>query len=443
MAAAQITSATQQLTYVVRAYPTRQQHAWFARCLSHTRQLYNAALEERIDCYKRLREKYGRDIPRGLGISWAGQNRSLTELRRDPEYAAYPRRMQCWALDQVEAAYKGMFTRHKQGARGKAIGFPKFRSALFWNTIGFNSPIDIKLRERGLYWRKAFGGTLRLRPHRDLPPWEDCTALKLCKDGRRWFAHLTYEVPAAAVKPTPARPVGVDIGLIYPVMRSDGVAPDMPRQSAEDSAAKRRASRALARCRKGSKRRRRVRAQLRRIENRIARRRRARQHVISARLTHHFDAVAVEDLNLRGLNRGGGHGAQGRGIRKAWRDRAPGALLDMLAWKATRDGRPFVRVDPRGTSINCSQCGARVPKRLRERTHCCTECGAVLDRDHNAALNVLARAGWGPGSAKPGVRVSRKSAASGAGLDLKHGSGAAGPRRDARKPRSPPSIAGQ
>jgi putative transposase len=476
-------------TYVVRAYPTRSQHARFARCLRHTRELYNAALEERIGCYERLRERYGQEkirilsddkrlatlrrkygdaIPpellerrwkeiapevkrwlvktgKWIEVSNAGQARGLTELRRDePENAEYPRRLQRWAINLVDAAYKGMFTRHRQGARGKQIGFPRFRGAVFWNTIGWDSPVDFTMRERGLHNAKSFGGTLRLRPDRDLPPWDRCTAARLVRDGDRWFAHLSYEVPAADVKQKPTRPVGIDIGLKQPVMRSDGVAPDMPRAAEADVAAKRRAAKALAvRDRRGpkrSKRRQRLRERLRRIENRIARRRRARQHVISARLVHHFDAVAVEDLNLRGLNRGGGGGAQGRGVRKSWRDRAPGALLTLLEWKAKREGRQFVRVDPRGTSINCSQCGARVPKRLRDRTHCCTECGVVLDRDHNAALNVLARAGWGPGVANAGVRVSRNSAAPGAASTLKHDSDAVGPRRIvSKKSRSPPS----
>lgn len=484
-----------QFTYVVRACPTRAQHARFAGYLRHTRELYNAALEERIGCYSRLRERWGEQkshilsddnpndkkalakLRRKFGdaippellerrwkeltpqikrwlvktgrwneISNAGQARGLTELRRDiPEYAIYSRRLQRWAIDLVDTAYKGMFTRHRKGARGRQIGFPRFRSALFWNTIGFDSPIQIKMHDRGLYWPSVFGGTLRLRPDRDLPEWDKCTAVKFVRDGRRWFAHLTYKVPAVELKPTPTRPVGIDIGLIYPVVRSDGAVLDIPRQSKEDTAAKRRAARALARCKKGggpgSKRRRRVRERLRKIEARIARRRHARLHTISARLTHHFDAVAVENLNLRGLNRGGGGGAQGRGIRKSWRDRAPGTLLTMLEWKAQRDGRQFVRVDPRGTSIECSSCGARVPKRLRDREHSCSECGIVLDRDHNAALNVLARAGWGPGSANPGVRVSRTSAASGAGLDLKHGGAAAGPRQGRAQPRPPPSTA--
>ena len=418
------------LTFVVRAGPTKRQHARLADYLDHTRHLYNAALEERIDCYRKT----------GRSISNAEQARGLTELRRDaPEYAAYPRRLQRWAINLVDAAYRGMFTRHRKGERGRQIGFPSFRSYRFWNSIGWDDPVEFTMRKRGLRAGKSLGGTLRLRPDRELPPWEKCRAVRLCRDGDRWFAHLSYEVPDVVAKPAPLRPVGIDLGLIHLAVRSDGVAMDVPRQNEADTRAKRVAGRALARCRKRSKRRRRVRDRLRRIEARIARRRNARLHVISARLTHHFDAVAAEDLNLRGLNRGGGGGAQGRGIRRSWRDRAPGLLLNQLAWKCERDGRQFARVDPRKTSIECSGCGVEVRKRLRDRMHRCTECDAVLGRDHNAARNIAARAGWGPGCANPGVRGSASSAP-GAGLHLKHGSDAAGPRTRRVDTRGPPSL---
>lgn len=417
------------LTYVVRACPTRQQHARLADYLAHTRHLYNAALEERIGCYQKT----------GRTISNAEQSKGLTELRKDAAFKAYPRRMQRWAINLVEAAYRGMFARHRKGERDRQIGFPTYRGYLFWNTIGWDSPIQFAMRERGLHSVQSFGGTLRLRPDRKLPPWDKCRAVHLCRDGDRWFAHLSYEVPEVVTKPVPMRPVGIDLGLITLAMRSDGVAMNVPRQSEADTAAKRRAGRALSRCRKRSKRRRRVRARLRRIEARIARRRQAKLHVISARLTHHFDAVAVEDLNLRGLNRGGGEGAAGRGIRKSWRDRAHGVLLNQLAWKCQRDGRQFARVDPRRTSIECSMCGAEVRKKLREH-HRCTECGADLDRDHNAARNIVTRAGWGPGVVKPGVRGLASAPAPGAGLTLKHGSDAAGPRRVSADARPPPST---
>jgi putative transposase len=421
-----VVEATLNLTFKIRAYPTRKQHALFAGYLDHTRQLYNAALDERINCYRKT----------GQTLTAIHQSRELTELRNDPDYAIYPRRMQRWAINLVDRAYLGMFTRHKKREK---LGFPRFRGHMFWNTFGFDSPEGFKMRDRGLYNRKAFGGTLRLRPSRPLPPFESLTMATFSRDGERWFANLTYELADVPAKERPARPVGLDIGLITLAMRSDGVPMNVPRQDKADTAEQRRASRALSRCSKRSKRRRRVRARLRRINARIAARRKARLHVISARLTHHFDAVAIEDLNLRGLGQGGGSGAKGRGVRKSWRDRAPGQLAQMLAWKCQRDGRQFARVDPRHTSVLCASCGTGVAKTLRERMHRCG-CGAVLDRDHNAALNILARAWWGPGDAKPDGR-SAAVAVSGAGLSLKHGGReAAGPRRGSRMARPPPST---
>lgn len=278
-----------QLTFRVRAYPTERQYALFADYLDHTRRLYNAALEERIDCYRKTKRT----------LSNNEQAKSLTVLRATPEYAVYPRRMQRWALNLVERAYKGMFSRHRNGDK---LGHPRFRSRLFWSTVGWDSPINFVMRERGIYNRKAFKGTLRLRHDRELPPFTECTAFHLCCDGDRWFAHLTYKVPDVMIK-QPRRPVGIDVGLKVLAVRSDGVPMDASRVGLEDVATLRRAGRALSRCKKRSKRRIQVKQRLRKIHARIANKRKARLHEISARLTHHFDGVAVEDLNLKGLNR--------------------------------------------------------------------------------------------------------------------------------------------
>ena len=112
--------------------------------------------------------------------------------------------------------------------------------------------------------------------------------------------------------------------------------------------------------------------------------------------------------------------------------RAAGKLLNQIEWKCQREGRAFARVDPRGTTIQCSDCGALVPKTLSIRVHVCTECGVVRDRDQNAAANILARAGWGPRAVKSEIG-NASSGASSADSDLKHGGdNAAGPRREER-----------
>ncbi len=383
------------LTFRVRTCPTRQQHAWFTACLDHTRDLYNAALEERLGAWRKARKR----------ITLGEQGKALTELRRDAEYAAFPRRMQRWTLDRVDVAYREHVKRLADPARPR--GDIRFRGKPFWRTIGFDSPIDFEMRDRGLYQRKALGGTLRLKRDRSLPPWENCKAITLTREDRRWFVNLTYEMPTPAHSPrlVPIRPVGLDLGLKTSVVRSDGAEIDAVGSLRAALPELRRLGRALARCKKRSRRRHKVKARLARLHAKISRRRGARLHEISARLVHHWDAVAVEDLNLAGLMRAGDRRAQGRGMRRKWRDFSPGRLVSLIEWKCQREGRAFARVDPRGTSQECAGCGSFVPKTLQDRMHRCENCGIVLDRDHNAALNVLNRAGWGPGGANPDGKV--------------------------------------
>lgn len=387
---------SQYITFKVRAYPTRKQHERLGFALDYTRKLYNAALEERISYYRVT----------GKSMSYAEQSRSLTEIRKyDPEAAGVWRRFQVYALQCLDRSYKGFFTRHKKGAKGRQIGFPKFRGYEYWNTIGTSDPACCKMTDRGLVHNKAFGGTLRLRPHRPLPPGDRLCSWTMTRDGRRWFIHLVYETEIEESDGAPRCPVGLDLGLKTHVMRSDGV-PMQSGQSFRDAESELRvAQRHLSRCKRRSNRRRKAKAHVRRIHAKINRRRKHDLHRISARLVHHFDAVAVEDLNLRGLTRMGNKQHAGRGMRKKWRDIAPGTLIELLEWKAKRDGRPFRKVDPRGTTIECADCGARVEKELKQRTHSCPECGVVRDRDWNAALNVLDRAGWGPAGAKREISV--------------------------------------
>jgi putative transposase len=89
----------------------------------------------------------------------------------------------------------------------------------------------------------------------------------------------------------------------------------------------------------------------------------------------------VENLNLRGLGRGV--------LSKDVLDQAWGGFLTVLEYKAAEAGTRLVRVPPEGTSQSCSSCGVPVQKALSERTHRCVSCGLVIDRDTNAARNIL------------------------------------------------------
>ena len=94
-----------------------------------------------------------------------------------------------------------------------------------------------------------------------------------------------------------------------------------------------------------------------------------------------FGLIAVEDLKIAGLARGP--------LAKDVTDQGWAAFLTMLEYKAAEAGTRLIRVPPGGTSQTCSGCGVVVPKRLSERTHRCPGCGLVIDRDTNAARNIL------------------------------------------------------
>lgn len=98
-----------------------------------------------------------------------------------------------------------------------------------------------------------------------------------------------------------------------------------------------------------------------------------------------YSLIAVENLNIKGMVRN-------RRLAKSISDAGWGEFLSMLGYKADEAGSRVVEVCARNTSQFCSDCGSLVPKGLSERTHKCPHCGLVLDRDVNAARNILSGA---------------------------------------------------
>jgi putative transposase len=122
------------------------------------------------------------------------------------------------------------------------------------------------------------------------------------------------------------------------------------------------------------------------IHERIANRRSDFAHKRSRALVNRYQVIVFEALapQQMGANKG-------RGMRKSIMDAAWRQFVGMTIGKAEEAGRTVMLVNPRDTSKMCSQCGALVEKRLSERTHTCPHCGLVMDRDTNAALNILQR----------------------------------------------------
>src|SRR5690606_15298011 len=208
------------------------------------------------------------------------------------------------------------------------------------------------------------------------------------KEGRHWRVALTVAVDAAAKHLHPGTSVGIDVGVEALATLSNGARIQNIRPRSQRSKELRRAARALARCKRGSRRRQKVRAKLAALQ------RKAR----NARIANDFCLIAVEKLNLKNMTRSargtlaepGANVRRKAGLNRSLADAAPGRLISMLRYKAERAGGVLIEVDPRGTSQECYSCREVVPKKLSDRWHSCP-CEAKLHRDHNSALVIEAR----------------------------------------------------
>jgi putative transposase len=233
-------------------------------------------------------------------------------------------------------------------------------------------------------------GSITLKVSRDITGNPKAVCVK--RLGKKWSVSVTCDIGPAPAKIPVSKAVGIDLGLASFITLSDGSEVDNPRwvRQHEDRIA--RANRALARKQKRSRNRIRSREVLRRPHQRAADARRNFIHHISKWLIVNYDLIAYENLNIKGMVRSN--------LAKSILDAAWGELVWQLSYKAESAGRWAIPVNPKGTSIRCSACGADVPKTLAMRRHECS-CGPSLGRDHNAALNVLAL-----GMSAAGVRPS-------------------------------------
>ena len=362
------------LTFRYRLLPTKAQHRALEEILESQRQLYNAALEERIGAYRQVRKT----------ISYIDQTKSLTELRHDdPEFAALPVSIQRSTLKRVDNNHQGFFRRVKAGGKP---GFPRFRGKVRFDSFGFREFCGITLDRQCLRF-KGMPGTLRVHWHREMPG----TAIKSCtfkRDTKGWS--VAFVVGIAAAEPRkPRRVVGVDLGICTFAALSDGGFIPSLRAARKAERRLRIAQRALSRKQRNSGGKRKARAVVARCHASIARQRREHLHQTTARLVRDYDAIAVEKLQVKGLARSA--------LAKDVHDASWAKFLSMLRYKAAWAGVRMIEVDPQHTSQDCSCCGMLVPKELSTRHHDCPNCGLSIDRDLNAARNILNRAGVGPG----------------------------------------------
>ena len=362
-------------TYKYLLRPTTKQAQQLDFLLWQSRLVYNAALEQRIGTY--------RDTGKGMG--YGAQWTHFRDLRRDyPETLGQVNASSLQhLLRRLDKAFAAFFRRQKAG---ETPGFPRFKSRSLFKSLEYTYGDGCKLRGDGCGRRSFYVqnvGEMRMCCHRVIPAGAVIKHAVIKRVNDRWYACLMLELPP----PTPrairtGQQVGVDVGLKSLAALSTGELIENPRWLKGSLAKTRRLQRHASRQVKGSHRQHETYRQMARWHERIANRRADYLHQVSHRLVSENDLIAIEDLSLGFMNRN-------RHLSRASHDAGFGRLRQMLEYKAESAGIPLIAVNPSNTTQACSGCGRIVPKDLSVRVHSCPDCGLVLDRDVNAARNIL------------------------------------------------------
>jgi putative transposase len=222
-------------------------------------------------------------------------------------------------------------------------------------------------------------GRVPIRVHRPLEGVPKTVTISQEADG--WYACLSCaEVPAHPLPPA-GQETGIDVGQKVFLVTAHGVVCENPRhyRTAERYLAK--CAQRVARRKKGSQRRKKAVVLLAKAHQTVARQRTDFHHKSALALVRVNDTIYLEDLRVANLVRN-------RRLAKSISDVGWAQFRTILDAKAACAGRRVLAVPPASTSQECSGCGERVPKSLSVRTHVCSSCGLVVDRDENAAINI-------------------------------------------------------
>ena len=361
------------LSYKFRIEPSRLQAATLGEMLRDFCRLYNAGLEHRIEAYRK-----------GVSIKVNEQIVTLPIIRRDmPEQGRWSCTAQQQVLRKLDKTFKAFFGRIKRGAKA---GFPRFRASARYHAADFRVGDGLTIRKSGKLGFVGVPGEIKVRWHREMPS-KPKSAI-LTRQAGKWF--VVFHVEVETVERAGPDSIGIDLGLTALVALSNGETIARPGWTKRAAKGLRTRQRAVARCKRGSKARRKRVAALATYHARIGNRRRDMCHKLSRELVNRFGRIAVENLNIKGLARGM--------LAKHVHDAAWAQIVAMLRYKAESASCEFVEVDPRGTSQECPKCHAIAVKTLATRTHACP-CGCVMDRDVAAAIVVHFRAfGFLPGA---------------------------------------------
>ncbi|MFZ3049463.1 MAG: transposase [Methanothrix sp.] len=353
--------------YKFRIYPTKSQRTKMEQTLDLCRWTYNKTLEIRKNAWEN----------EGKSLSKYETNNMLPEWKADkPELKDVFSQVLQNVHERVDLALKAFLRRVKAGEKP---GYPRFRGRGRYDSFTYPQK-GFKIDSGKLYLSKI--GNIKINLHRPIEGKIKRLTVRRAATGK-WYACFSVEIEDQPKPPwKDGTLVGIDVGLESFATLSNGEKISNPRFFREEEHELARAQRKLSKAPKGTPDRKKALKVAERVHERIANKRYEFAHQVSHNLVDRFGLIAFEDLNIKGM-------VHNHCLAKSISDVAWNMLVTLTSYKAASAGSVVVLVDPMNTSKMCSRCGTLIEKSLSDRVHNCTQCGLSMDRDWNAAINIL------------------------------------------------------
>ncbi len=350
------------LTYKFRLYPTIAQEKKLLSTLEACRYVYNYFVR---NGYKTRND----------------MNYALTELKeQNSQLYDYNSKMLQMVSTQVGGARKALKALRKKGYDAGKLKFSKYdeHNTCIYNQSGF----EIDTSDSTLYLSSI--GRIKIKIHRSIVGSIKQIAVK--RGAGRWYACLTTDSNRRRIIHSIFQPidfrksVGIDVGITNYAYDSDGKQTPNPENLKKMLKPLGRANRKMSRRIYGSQNYKKAKRWYQIVHERIANRRKDFLHKLSTQYANKYDVIFLERLRLNNM-------VKNHHLAQSIMDASWGTFKGYVNYKA----KLMHEVDPYNSTIECSRCGHLVPKTVAIRTHACDQCGLVLDRDHNSAIEIKNR----------------------------------------------------
>ena len=359
-------------TYQFRIYPSRKQEVVLNRTLSTCRHLYNDSLAERkrqAELNKLRREFDVFSWGKPEWINYYDQANKLSESKTGFQKEVHSQVLQN-TLKRVDRSFKNFFN---------GFGYPRFQGRDRYNSFTYPQ-MGFGIEDEKLKLSKI--GNINIILHREIEGKIKTCTIK--KDIDQWYVSFSCEIEKPIIPVEIKTETGIDVGLSSLITMSNGRKIEPPEYLREKEKKITQEQKRLSRKKKGSGKRNKQKFIVAKIHRKIRNQRTDFAHKTSRNLVDTFDHIVFEDLQIQNM-------MQNHHLAKSISDAGWNQLMSFTKSKAECAGKVVELVNARNTSQNCSECGNPVPKDLYKRVHSCPFCGLVLDRDHNAAINILRR----------------------------------------------------